>query len=73
MDPTMTGIFEAILFFILLAVTFKAFMAMDITKVFQKNAIWQMQITYIFMSIAISYLVLKAIMNLIDISFRLLS
>ncbi len=72
MDPFLLGIFEIILFFILLALTFSAIMRLDITKHFQKGAIWQMQIIYIFSAIALSYLVLKAIMNLIEISYRLL-
>lgn len=71
MDPFTTAIFETLLFFILLAVTFKAIMTADITKIFQKGAIWQIQITYIFISIALAYLVTKALMNLIDMSFRI--
>ncbi len=71
MDPFTSAIFEALLFFIILAVTFKAVMTADITKVFQKGAIWQIQIVYIFFSIALSYLVTKALMNLIDLSLRI--
>ncbi len=71
MDPLTTAIFEALLFFIMLAVTFKAIITADITKIFQKGAIWQIQIIYIFLSIALAYLVTKALMNLIDISFRI--
>ncbi len=73
MDPITLGLFETLLFFIILGVTFKALMMMDITKLFQKGAIWQMQITVIFLSISIAYLVTKALMNLIDISFRIFS
>ncbi|GEM_PF-550159 len=64
-------IFEVLFFFLILAVTFKAFMRLDITKHFQKGAIWQIQIVYIFTSIALSYLVLKAFMNLIELFQRL--
>ncbi len=64
-------LFEVLLFFILLAVTFKAMMSLDITRYFQKGAVWQIQIIYIFLSIALSYLVLQAVMNLIYISQRL--
>ncbi len=73
MDPITLGLFETLLFFIILGVSFKALMTMDITKIFQKGAIWQMQITVIFFSIAMAYLVTKALMNLIDISFRIFS
>ncbi len=72
MDPVALGIFETLLFFILLALSFTALMRIDLTKYFQKGAIWQIQIIYIFTAIALSYLVLKAIMNLITISLRIL-
>ncbi len=71
MDQMTMDIFEALLFFIILAVTFKAIVKIDITKHFEKGAIWQMQITYVFLAIGLSYLVLKAIMNLVEISRRL--
>ncbi len=64
-------IFEVLLFFLILAVTFKAFMSLDITKHFRKGSVWQIQIVYIFASIALSYLVLKAFMNLIELFQRL--
>ncbi len=72
MDLFLLGIFEILLFFILLALIFSALMRIDITKHFQKDSIWQIQIVYIFTAIALSYLVLKAIMNLIDIMYRLI-
>jgi len=71
MDPNALALLEALLFFVILAITFKAMMAFDVHKHFQKGAVWQMQITVIFMSLALSYLVLKAIMNLIIISVQL--
>jgi len=70
-DPSALAILEGLLFFIILAVTFKALMAFEVHKYFQKGAIWQMQITVIFASLALSYLVLKAVMNLIIISVQL--
>ena len=71
MDPRSLALLEGLLFFILLAVSFKALMAFEVHKHFQKGAIWQMQITVIFASLALSYLVLKAIMNMIIISIQL--
>lgn len=72
MDLFLLGIFEMLLFFILLALSFNALMRIDISKHFQKGAIWQMQVVYVFIAISLSYLVLKAIMNLIDIMYRLI-
>ncbi len=71
MNPNAIVIIEALMFFVVLGVTFKALMSFDITKHFHKNAIWQMQITVIFASIALSYLVTKALMTLIQISLNL--
>ncbi len=71
MDQMFFDMFEAILFFVLLGITFQAMMRLDITKYFQKGAVWQMQIIYIFLSIGLSFLVLQAVMNLINITRRL--
>ncbi|MFP4077591.1 MAG: DUF1146 family protein [Bacillota bacterium] len=73
MDPLGLAIFEGLLFFVIFAITFKALMKMDITPIFQKGAIREMQIVYIFLAIALSYLVLKAIMNLVSISITIFS
>ncbi|MFW6298752.1 MAG: DUF1146 family protein [Bacillota bacterium] len=71
MDPLGLAILEGLLFFIIFAVTFKALMNVDITKAFQKGAIRDIQIIYIFLALALSYLVLKAIMNLVTISITI--
>ena len=71
MNPNAIIIIEGFVFFIILGVSFKALMAFDIAKHFFKGAIWQMQITVIFLSIALSYLVTAAIMRLIQISLNL--
>lgn len=71
MDPLGLAIFEGLLFFVIFAITFRALMRIDITKAFQKGYIREMQIVYIFMAIALSYLVLKAIMNLVTISITI--
>ncbi len=73
MDPFGLAVFEGLLFFIILAITFKSLMKMDITPIFPKGAIRDMQIIYIFLAIALSYLVLKGIMNLVTISITLFS
>ncbi len=72
MDPTQAALIELILFFIIFPVTFKAMMALDITKGFQKGAVWQIQIIYIFLSIALAYLVSSGLFRLIELSHRLL-
>jgi len=71
MDPIALAIFEALLFFVLLAVTFKAVMEIEIAKHFRKGAIWQIQLFTIFLSIGLGYLVLAAVMNLIHITLEL--
>lgn len=73
MDPLGLAIFEGLLFFVIFAITFRALMKMDITPIFQKGAIRDMQFIYIFLAIALSYLVLKAIMNLVTISITIFS
>ena len=73
MDPFGLAIFEGLLFFIIFAITFRSLMKMDITPIFQKGAIRDMQVVYIFIAIALSYLVLKAIMNLVTISITIFS
>ncbi len=72
MDPLALAIFEGLLFFIIFAITFRSLMSMDISPIFKKGSIREMQFIYIFMSIAITYLVLKAIMNLVTISITIL-
>ncbi|MFP4286314.1 MAG: DUF1146 family protein [Candidatus Izemoplasmataceae bacterium] len=67
MDILQTSITELFLFFLVFAITFKAMMKLELTQYFQKGAIWQIQVIYIFLSIALTYLVSSAIMNLIRI------
>ncbi len=73
MEAWHAALIELLLFFIVFPLTFKALMSLDIGKMFQKGAIWQMQITVIFISIALSYLVTRGVMNLIELSTKLLS
>ena len=73
MDPIQSAILELILFFIIFPVTFKAMMSVDITPYFKKGAIWQMQIIYIFISLALAYLVVQALMQLIGLMTRLIT
>ncbi len=73
MDPLSLAIIEAAFFFIALGLSFKALMKMDLAKHFEQGAIWQIQIIYIFLAIALAYLVSRALINLIDISFMILT
>jgi uncharacterized membrane protein YwzB len=68
MDPLQSAITELILFFILFPLTFKAMMAADISSIFKKGAIWQIQIIYIFISIGLAYLVTRGLMRLIELT-----
>jgi uncharacterized membrane protein YwzB len=72
LDILQTSITELFLFFIIFAVTFKALMKLDIAPYFQKGAIWQIQVIYVFLSIALTYLVTSALMNLIRLMSILL-
>ncbi len=73
MDPLSSAIFEGMLFFIALALIFPALMRMDLAKHFEKGAIWQIQIVYIFLALSLAYLTTRAVMNLINISFTIFS
>ncbi|MBN2604371.1 MAG: DUF1146 domain-containing protein [Bacilli bacterium] len=68
MDTTYLFIVEFFFYFVIFAVVFQAFNAIDLSKIFKKNHTWQIQIIYIFSAIAFSYLVVKALMNLISLS-----
>ncbi|MFH5881974.1 MAG: DUF1146 family protein [Candidatus Izemoplasmataceae bacterium] len=65
MDIVQTSITEIFLFFLIFIITFKAVMRLELAKYFQKGAIWQIQVIYVFLSIALAYLVTSALMNLI--------
>ena len=67
------AIMELVLFFILFPVTFKAMMALDVNRFFRRGSVWQIQILYIFASIAVTYLVTRAIMHLITLATSLIS
>lgn len=72
MEAWHAAMIEILLFFVIFPITFKALMSLDIGKMFHKGAIWQMQITVIFISIALAYLVTRGVMNLIEITTKLL-
>jgi len=65
---SLINIFESIIFFVFLGLSFKALMASRIPEMFIKGAIWQIQIVTIFMSLALAYLVTQSLMRLIEIS-----
>jgi uncharacterized membrane protein YwzB len=68
MDPLQNAISELILFFIIFPITFKAMMAADISSIFKKGSVWQIQIIYIFISIGLAYLVTRGLMRLIELT-----
>ncbi len=68
MDIGILSILELLLFFISFPFIFTAFNAVDLSKFFKKGYIWQIQIIYIFSSIIFTYLFVRAIMNLIELS-----
>ena len=68
MDVGILSILELLLFFISFPFILTAFNAFDLSKFFKKGHIWQIQIIYIFSSIIFTYLFVRAIMNLIELS-----
>ena len=68
MDIGILSILELLLFFISFPFIFTAFNAVDLSKFFKKGYIWQIQIIYILSSIIFTYLFVRAIMNLIELS-----
>ena len=68
MESVHAAIVELLMFFIVFPVTFKAMMAVNIAKHFQRGAIWQIQIMTIFISVVLSYLFVRAIMHMIELS-----
>ena len=73
MDITTISIMEIFLFFVTFPFVFQAFNAFDTSKIFKKGYVWQIQIIYIFSSIIFTYLFIKAIINLIQISANIFS
>jgi uncharacterized membrane protein YwzB len=73
MDITILSIIELFLFFVTFPFVFQAFNAFDTSRIFRKGYIWQIQIIYIFSSVIFTYLFIKAIVNLIQISANIFS
>jgi len=73
MDPQILHILELVIFFITFPFVFMAFNAIDLSRVFKKGFIWQIQILYIFSAIIFTYLFTKAIINLIYLTGSTLS
>ncbi len=72
MDPQGLHILELVIFFLAFPFVFMAFNAIDLSRIFKKGYIWQIQILYIFSVIIMTYLFTKAIVNLIYLSGTLL-
>ena len=73
MDPNVINIIEIFLFFVTFPIVFQAFNAFDISKIFKKGYIWQIQIIYIFSTVIFTYLFVKAVINLIYLSGNIFS
>lgn len=68
MDKGILSILELLIFFITFPFVLTAFNAFDLSKFFKKGHNWQIQIIYIFSTIIFTYLFVRAIMNLIELS-----
>lgn len=71
MTETALTILELLLFFITVAVIFKAFNSIDTSQIFKKGSVWEIQIFYTFGSVIFAYLFVKAILNVIELSLSL--
>ena len=68
MGGEVLSILELLLFFIAFPFIFTAFNAFDLSRFFKKGHIWQIQVIYIFSTIIFTYLFVRAVMNLIELS-----
>ena len=68
MGVEILSILELLIFFIAFPFILTAFNSFDLSKFFKKGHNWQIQIIYIFSTIIFTYLFVRAIMNLIELS-----
>ena len=73
MDPNIINILELFLFFVTFPFVFMAFNSIDLSRIFKKGYVWQIQILYIFSTVIFTYLFVKAIVNLIYLSGSIFS
>ncbi len=74
MDERLMTLFEIGLYFILLIVNLQLFNTLNFDKIFKKGVQpRQMQLLYFFLIIGFTYLVTRALMNVIELSVSLVS
>ena len=71
MDDSLFNLLRLVFFFIFMSVSFKALMASRIEEMFKKNALWQIQLMTIFLSIIIGYLLSEALVSLMEMTYTL--
>ncbi len=71
MDDLLLTLFELGLFFILLVLNLQLFNSLNFEKMFKKGHIKQIQLMYFFTVIIFTYLLTRALMNLVELSIGL--
>ena len=71
MDSLLATLLELGLFFIFFIFNLQLFNSLNYEKLFKKGHVRQIQLIYIFTVIVFSYLLTKAIINLIQLTFSL--
>jgi uncharacterized membrane protein YwzB len=71
MDTSLITILELALFFILFVFNLQLFNSLRFEEMFKKGHIKQIQVLYIFSVIIFTYLLTKALMNLITLTYNL--
>jgi len=72
MDDTILVMFELALFFILLVLNLQLFNSVNFEKMFKRGHVKQIQMMYFMTVIIFTYLITRAIMNIIELSTSLL-
>ncbi len=63
---------EMLLFFVFIVFVFQNLQAIDYSRIFKKGRTGQIQVVFMMVTVSLAYLLTKAIMNLIDLSMRLI-
>ena len=72
MDERLFDLLRLSFFFIFMTVTFKIFMASRIEEMFKKQAIWQIQLFILFLTIIMAYLLSDTLVSLMEMTYGLL-
>jgi uncharacterized membrane protein YwzB len=71
MNDQLLALFEYSLFFSSLVLIFKAFSALDLSRIFKKGHTLHIQIIYIMTTISLAYIFSRAIVHLIELAYKL--